>query len=139
MEGKEIAVVKSTVDAKTIDEFLFTSGTKLTEPQKALFLRMAVEFNLNPFKREIYAIAYGTQFNIVTGYQVYIARAEATGKLDGWETVSDDQSATITIYRKDFSHPFVWTVLREDFDKKTGNWQKMPDFMLKKVAIGQGF
>lgn len=130
---------KPVIDSKTIDEFLFTSGTKLDVRQKALFLKVAQLNGLNPFKREIYAIPFGSGFNIVTGYQVYIARAEASGKLDGWDVIANDQEAVITIYRKDMSHPIVWRVMRSDFDKGVGNWVKMPDFMIKKIAIGQGF
>lgn len=131
----------SVIDEQTIRDFLFTSGTKLNPQQQALFIRMAQEFNLNPFKREIYAIPFGQEFSIVTGYQTYLARAEATGKLDGWEVAisQDGTAARITIYRKDFTKPFVWTVSRKDFDKGRGGWSRMPDFMLKKVAIGQGF
>lgn len=130
---------KPIIDSKTIDEFLFTSGTKLDVRQKQLFLKMAQLNGLNPFKREIYAIPFGSGFNIVTGYQVYIARAEASGKLDGWDVIANDQEAVITIHRKDMTHPIVWRVMRSDFDKGVGNWVKMPDFMIKKIAIGQGF
>lgn len=132
-------ITQEAVTPKIIDEYLFSTKTTLRPDQKAMFLRIATEFNLNPFRREIYAIAYGNDLNIVTGYQVYLARADATGNLDGWDVQSDGDIATITIYRKDFSKPFRWQVKRSDFDKGNGNWRKMPDFMLKKVAIGQGF
>lgn len=137
--SRELVVKKDEVTQKTIEEFLFSSGTKLNDQQKMMFLKMAQLNNLNPFKREIYAIPFGSNFNIVTAYQVYIARAEATGKLDGWEVVSNGDEAVITIHRKDMSKPIIWNVQRSDFDKGSGNWLKMPDFMLKKVAIGQGF
>ncbi len=135
----QLTALSKTIEAKVIEDYLFTTGTKLNPQQKTLFIRLAQEFNLNPFKREIYAIPYGNDFNIVTGYQVYIQRAEATGKLDGWDVQSKGEQATINIYRKDFSKPFQWTVKRSDFDTGYKNWKKMPDFMLKKVAIGQGF
>jgi hypothetical protein len=138
MDSQALTLSKP-IEAKVIEDYLFTTGTKLNPQQKTLFIRLAQEFNLNPFKREIYAIPYGSDFNIVTGYQVYIQRAEATGKLDGWDVQSEDEKATINIYRKDFSKPFQWTVKRSDFDTGYKNWKKMPDFMLKKVAIGQGF
>lgn len=119
-----------------------------TKQEFGLFLAIAKSFELNPYKREIYAIKYGGQkMQIVAGYETYIKRAERTGKLDGWEVkiADDDESATITIYRKDWDHPFIWTVERAEFDKsneaKTDKnpWVRMPRFMLKKVAIGQGF
>lgn len=141
-EGKGIAIPVTT---QTVKDFLFSSGTKLSEQQQSMFMQLAMRNQLDPFKREIYAIAYGSNFNIVTGYQVYIQRAEASGKLDGWECVAlkDDNGhlygAKITIYRKDFSHPFIWDVALAEFDKGVSGWKNMPEFLIKKVAIGQGF
>jgi hypothetical protein len=49
------------------------------------------------------------------------------------------QKAVIEIKRKDFSEPFRWEVYRNEFDKGQANWKTMGTFMLKKVAISQGF
>lgn len=139
--GKEMPMI----DGKTIQDYLFSTQTKLSEPQKHMFMQLAIRNQLDPFRREIHAIPYGNDFNIVTGYQVYIQRAEATGKLDGWECMSLTNEkhqligARITIYRKDFAHPFIWEVALAEFDKGHSNWKKMPEFMIKKVCIGQGF
>jgi hypothetical protein len=59
-ESKEIVkseteVKKAVIDSKTIEDFLFTSDTKLNEKQKTLFLQLAIRNQLDPFKREIYA------------------------------------------------------------------------------------
>lgn len=151
VEEQANELVKVKVDNKTIEDFLFTSGTKLDEKQEALFLQLALRNQLDPFKREIYAITYKNKntgkndLSIVTGYQVYIQRAETTGKLNGWhcEVIKDAQGvltgATITIHRKDFEHPFEWEVSLKEFTKGQANWQQMPEFMIKKVCIGQGF
>jgi len=127
------------ITQKTIEDYLFSSNTRLTDQQKKLFIQIALANNLNPFNREIYAVAYGQNFSIITGYQVYVKRAEASGKLNGWNVLSDGEKATITIWRKDFEQPIIWTVKKTDFDKQTGSWKTMPDFMLKKIAICQGF
>ena len=144
--GKEIVETKSQkIDSKTIESFLFTSETKLNEKQKTMFLQLALRNQLDPFKREIYAIPYGNDFNIVTGYQVYIQRAETTNQLNGWhcEAMRNEKNeligAKIVIYRKDFEHPFEWEVSLKEFDKGQFSWKKMPEFMIKKVCIGQGF
>lgn len=142
---QEVKGIAVPVTMQTVKDFLFSSGTKLSEQQQAMFMQLAMRNQLDPFKREIYAIAYGSNFNIVTGYQVYIQRAEASGKLDGWECSALHNhegglyGATITIYRKDFSHPFVWEVALAEFDKGVSGWKTMPEFLIKKVAIGQGF
>ncbi len=133
------------VSKQMCDDFLFTQGTKLNEQQKTMFYNLAVQFNLNPFKREIHAIPYGSGWNYVTGYQVYVSRAEATGLLNGWhvESTGNDKGeltgAKITIYRKDWEQPFIWEVAFPEYNKNQGLWKTSPEFMIKKIAIGQGF
>lgn len=133
------------VDEKTIEDYLFTSDTKLNDKQKKLFLAMAVRNNLDPFKREVYAIAFGSNFNIITGYQTYIQRAESTGLLNGWgaETIRNQggniTGARVTIYRKDWDKPFIWETSMSEFNKGMSQWKTMPEFMIKKVCIAQGF
>ena len=134
----EKSLVK-TVDEKTIRDFLFTSETKLNQKQQNMFLQIAIRHNLDPFKREVYAIAYGNEFSIVTGYEVYIKRAEKTGKLDGWCCENTEEGAKITIHRNDWTNPFEWEVTYTEFNKGQSSWKKMPKFMIKKVCIGQGF
>ena len=123
---------------------------KLTQGEKSTFIAIAKAFNLNPFKREIHVSKYGDKASIITGYEVYIKRAERTGLLDGWECVTKgsvatgDLKATLTIYRKDRNRPFIWEADYNEFVQKTSSgsvtqfWQKA-SFMIKKVAISQGF
>lgn len=152
-----VATTKKSEKPQVVDymkkciEYLKATGSKLPENQQKMFLEKAVEFQLNPFKREIYAVGYGENFSVITGFEVYIKRAIRTGKLDGWNVtvsgkVSDNSlNATITIYRKDWTHPFTHTVYYwECVGKKkdgtpTSMWQKQPVYMTKKVAMSQGF
>ena len=122
----------------------------LTTGEKNSYIQIAKAFNLNPFKREIHVSKYNGQMSIITGYEVYIKRAERTGQLDGWNVVTSgsvetkDLKATVTIFRKDRSHPFIWEAEYNEYVQKTkeGNitkfWQKA-NTMIKKVAISQGF
>ncbi len=109
------------------------------------FMNTAKAYGLNPMKREIHFIKYGNgPAQTIVGYESYIKRAERTGKLDGWRVWIDDfgspaERAIIEIKRKDFSSPFTWEVYRKEFDRNQANWKTMPTFMLKKVAIAQGF
>ena len=155
---KEPTEIITPVDEKTIMEYLDTTGlTKSLLPkEKAMFMNMARLYGLNPFKREIYCTVYGEgqyrQCSIVTGYEVYLKRAERIGKLDGWQaqitgSLQDGTlAATVTIWRKDWTHPFTHTAFYTECvqtSKKTGEpnaiWRKMPSFMVRKVAIAQAF
>jgi len=137
-EGKEpvelsVADVKKHIAPNATDKELF------------YFMNIAKSYGLNPFKREIHFVKYGNDpGQSIVGYEIYLKRAEATGKLDGWnvtivDTGTKNERAVITIYRKDRTHPFVWEVARSEFDRQQATWKAMPHFMLKKVAIAQGF
>lgn len=136
-------IVSEKVDQKTIEDFLFSSDTKLTDQQKGLFIQLAIRCNLNPFKREIYAIPYGNKMSIVTGYEVYLKRAESSKMLDGWkstiEKIGDDYRAIVTINRKDWHEPFIHEVFMSEYNTHQGLWNSKPMTMLKKVAIAQAF
>jgi phage recombination protein Bet len=147
--------VTSEVTEQKIIEYLDAQGMtkKLSDEEKIMFIRTAQSFGLNPFKREIHITAYGSgdyrNVSIITGYDVYIKRAERTGKLDGWkcwiEGNGNDMKAVLEIYRKDQSHPFQHEAYYSEAVQMTKEgrpnrtWAKMPKFMLKKVVIGQGF
>lgn len=122
----------------------------LTEGEKNSYLQIAKAFNLNPFKREIHVSKYNGQMSIITGYEVYIKRAERSGLLDGWEctttgsVATNDLRAHLTIYRKDRKYPFKHEVSYNEYAQKTRDgvvnkfWQKA-ETMTKKVVMSQGF
>jgi phage recombination protein Bet len=149
--SKEISTQVQTVTDAELTMHLENLGLlkDLTNGEKNSYLQIAKAFNLNPFKREIHVSKYGGQMSIITGYEVYIKRAERTGQLDGWSvttsgTVKDnDLKATVTIHRKDRTHPFVWEAIYSEYvqlkdGKPNKFWQKATT-MIKKVAISQGF
>jgi len=152
----EITTFEGSVNDKVLIEYLDVMGLspKLEEKEKIQFLNIAKTFGLNPFKREIFCTVYGSgeykQLSIITGYEVYIKRAERSGQLDGWHATTtgsvatNDLKATVTIYRKDRQHPFVWEVFYDECVQKTKAgavtkfWEKA-NFMTKKVCISQAF
>lgn len=134
-------------------KYLQIVNPHLSDEETNQFLGIAEAYGLNPFKREIHA---GKMYQDgksrlvpITGYEVYLKRAERTNKLDGWHVeITGDQKdpiARLTIYRKDWSHPFVHEVYYREVvqNKKDGTpnhfWFKSPRFMTKKVVISQGF
>lgn len=145
------------VTKETIEEFLFSQcKQEISDEQKALFIWIALANNLNPFKREIYAIPFWNtklwkyDLQPVTGYGVYLQRAQQSGKLN-WRKLQidlDDNKKVIwgkiTIHRKDRDYPFEREVLWSEIvqTKKDGSINKnrndMPEFMTKKTLIAQG-
>lgn len=147
MAEKALAIVEPReivkVTQQDLDDYLFGTGTKLTEPQKKMFYGIALALNLNPLKREVYAVAYGSNFNIITGYEVYLKRAERTGLVDGWEATvegeGDKMVATCTIWRKDRAKPVIIQAWFAEYNTGQSLWKTKPRTMLRKVAIAQAF
>jgi len=115
-----------------------------TDKELFMFMGIAKSYGLSPLKREIHFVKYGTSpASIIVGYEVYLKRAERTGQLDGWKCwiEKDDigEKAVIEIKRKDQAMPIRWEVYRKEFDRQQATWKTMPMFLLKKVAISQGF
>lgn len=128
----------------TADDVRKYFAPNATEKEFGILMGICNSFHLNPFKREVHFVKYGNApASIITGYEIYLKRAERTGKLDGWKCwiEKDDigEKAIIEIKRKDQSTPIRWEVYRKEFDKAQSTWKSMPTFMLKKVAIAQGF
>ena len=137
-------------------EYLNSLGFKFSQAEGKRFLEICRAYQLNPFKREIYGIQgwdaeKSDILTIIVGYEVYLKRAERTGKLDGYEKTADFDkdgnlfSATVIVYRKDWSHPFKHTIYANEFTRKKKDgtpmkmWATMPIFMLIKVCIAQAF
>lgn len=147
-EKTEVATVN-----KEATKYLQAMGLagKLTEPETDQFLEICKAYQLNPFKREIYATKYGDNFSIIVGYETYLKRAERSGKLSGWNVVTQGKvsdnslKAIVTIYRKDFEHPFIHEVYYYEYVQRKNNgevtkfWKEKPVTMTKKVAISQAF
>ena len=134
---------------KDITTYLQSLGSNLTNAQSTQFIALCREFQLNPFKREIYGVAYKSNFNIIVSYEVYIKRAEGTGKLDGWERgttgTGSEMKAWIKIHRKDWKMPFYHEVdyseyVQRKYDGTVNQfWATKPKTMLMKVVTAQAF
>jgi phage recombination protein Bet len=149
------AAPEQNVRKETILEYLKVYGYDviLSEAEARQFIQTALSCNLDPFKREIYIAVYGEgesrKVTVLTGYQVYLKRAERTGKLDGWKAWVDGEGeamkAAVEIFRKDWSHSFTheayWpeAAQKKKDGRSTQFWIKQPRFQLKKVAIAQAF
>lgn len=146
MSETSIAVtLVSQVTADDIRKFIVGSKTLASVPKQQIDIAIEVAraYNLNPYKREVHFTPYNGEIKIIVGYEVYLKRAEATHKLNGWKVeimgMGADMRAVVTIYRKDWQHPFLHEAYKVEVAQNSPTWTKMPRFMLKKVAIGQAF
>ena len=155
---QEVALVQESVTIEKVREYLDAMGLtqSLTKAEAKQFIEIASAYGLNPFKREIYASKFGNNFSIIVGFETYLKRAERSGKLAGWSVTTSgkinwsniresDMVATITIHRKDWTHPFVHSVYFAEYVqiKHDGTpnkfWKEKGVTMIKKVAMAQGF
>lgn len=141
-EKKAVQAQDFDLDPEIVKKYIAKGAT---DEELFMFLGICKAYGLNPFKREIHFVKYdqNSPASIIVGYETYLKRAVATGKLDGWrcwiEGKGADERAVIEIKRKDWSQPFRWEVYRREFDTGRSAWKRMPHFMLRKVAIAQGF
>lgn len=131
------------VTQKLLMDYLTQTNSNLLQNEMAQFVAIATTFNLNPWKREVYAIAYGQgngrKLSIIVGYEVYLRRAEEFPQYDGYETKFNgsgaDMSCTCIVYRKDRNHPIGATVFLREYTQNNQMWNNKPHVMLEKVAI----
>jgi phage recombination protein Bet len=107
-----------------------------------LFLHRCKNLGLDPLKPgQIYFIRYSSgPGTIVVGLEGFRARAGRTGKLSGIKrgAIRDDKGlltgAYAEVYRSDWKESAREEVSLREYDTGRGNWQKMPETMIKKVA-----
>jgi hypothetical protein len=144
---------------KLIEAFdLMGITNKLSDERtKKLFIEFARREKLDPLKKEIHAVEMYdpvTESKIlvpVTGYEVYIDRAEASGRLEYWYPMEEGNikdgtyKAGVVIKRRDWPKEFPWWVRYSEACRKKrdgtaiANWKDRPAFMTMKCAISQGF
>ena len=124
-------------------DYLKQTNSNLMPNEQAQFMAISCAFGLNPYKKEVYPIAYGQgnsrKLSIIVGYEVYLKRAESYKQYDGyvveWEGNGADLRAKCTVYRKDRNHPTVSTVWLREYTQNNSMWNTKPHVMLEKVAI----
>lgn len=148
--ANEIATTseQNQITAKLLNDYFATLTDKLTDVQRNQFAAVAQAFGLNPFKREIYAATYRnkdgqTVMSIVTGYEVYLKRAEMNPNYNGFETnfqvVNGETGCICKVYRKDRTMPVTSTVWMKEYNTGKALWLSKPRMMLEKVAIATAF
>ena len=120
---------------KTLSETVFKGATP---EQTIALLVVADQYGLNPFTREIYAFP-GKSGGIVpvVGIDGWLRMINENPQFDGMETDQDDDSCTVTIHRKDRTHPIIITEYLSECKRNTDPWNNSPKRMLRHKAIIQ--
>ncbi len=142
-------VIQEITDEKLIEYINTFHSNQLSQQETKQFIEIAKAYNLNPFKKEIYCISFnardGRKLSILTGYEVYIKKAERTGLLTGWKAWTEGEvkdrslKGCIEIHKKGWDKPFYHEVDFVEYNQNNHFWNEKPKTMIKKVAIAQGF
>lgn len=144
---KQVALVKQMI------------AKNCTPEEGALLIHMAKNYNLNPLRKEIWAVKYtGRPALIFVGRDgllsiahrvkdkqgrpvfdsmettIELEQADPDSKIKYVGGVKKPISATCIIYRKDCTRPFKSTVYFDEYDRKMALWKEKPKAMLIKVA-----
>lgn len=131
-------------------ETYFTSLTEaLNDNQKKEFFMLCKLYNLNPLKREIYAVKYREKFNVITNYYEYLKRADSTGLLEYHDVTIEDKEnpatkrmgpykAVFIAKRKDWTREYKTTIMFNEYSTGQSTWLSKPYFMIEKCAIANG-
>jgi len=149
---KDLIFEPENLTTATIKKFICPNAN---DQELILGLQICKSMNLNPLKREVYLIKYSQntdeKMSIVTGYEVYLKRAERSGKYMGMKCWTEgaikdgNLKGCIEVYRKGWDKPLYHEVEYAEYvgRKKDGSitkfWSGKPKTMIKKVAIAQGF
>lgn len=152
---KNLLFEPANLTVETIKKYLCP---KASDQELLLGLQIAKTFKLNPLKREVYFVKYNDSqpMQVLTGYEVYLKRAERSGKYNGLDIKSEgsvqegDLKAIVKVYRKDWTNPLTHEAYYSEYvqtkkDFNTGKvepntfWKNKPITMIKKVAISQAF
>lgn len=126
---------------------------KLDKLQISSFIQVAQAYQLNPFKKEIYAIPFKKsdntyQLTVVVGYEAYIKKAERSGLLSGWKLTrkgeGEQLEIIVTIKRKGWEESFEYSLRLCDVppnirNKPGSQWTYQALFMLEKMTISRAF
>ncbi len=119
-----------------------TVAKNATDDELELFFYRAKELKLNPLMPgQIYFVKFGNSpGTIMTGIDGFRTHAHGTGKLSGVKrgVVRDKNGVCIggwaDVYRNDWKEPAHEEVALSEYNTGKGNWVKMPETMIKKVA-----
>lgn len=129
-----------------------------SEDELQIFLYLAQQYNLDPFKKEIWFTKYGNQTNIMTSRDGYLKYAQTHREFEGLISFviheGDDFQVNASEYKithkfgtrrgkilgawsrcdRKGKRPFISYVSFEEYNQNNNIWRKYPSAMIQKVA-----
>lgn len=110
-----------------------------TDEQMIALMIVAEQYHLNPFTKELFAFPDKGGIVPVVSVDGWSRIINEHPQFDGFDAVFDEdqQAYTITIYRKDRSHPIRITEYMAECWRDTDPWKSHPRRMLRHKALIQ--
>lgn len=147
------------ITAEDVKNYLVSGNAQVTDKEIKLFMELCKYQKLNPFTGEAYAIKFGSDFQMVVGYETYKRRAEENpayrGRKSGIVVLRGDQIVIkegtclypsenliggwcrVFVQRPDFKDEMYKEVSLDEYNKGQANWKTKPCTMIEKVAVSQ--
>jgi len=150
VENKDFLFDPKNITKETIKKYLCPMAS---EQELMMGLQIAKTFNLNPLKREVYFVKYKVDqpMQVLTGYEVYLKRAERSGKYEGMRAWTEGKvedntlKACIEVNHAGWAKPLYHEAFYSEYVQYKGDgsinkfWKTKPITMIKKVVISQAF
>lgn len=147
------------ITAEDVKKYLVRGNGNVTDQEIKLFMELCKYQRLNPFVGEAYAIKFGSDFQLVVGYETYKRRAEEnptySGRKSGivvlrgndviqkegtclypGEQLVGGWCRVVRTKGKEKEETYKEVGLSE-YDKGQANWKTKPCTMIEKVAVSQ--
>lgn len=151
--GKEITLSKDIIRNQ------ITTNKSVTDQEINYFMAMCKSQKLDPFVKDAYLIKYkNAPAQMIVSKDAFMKRAESNPQYDGFEAgvVVQGRGGKLTnrtgslvapgenliggwcnVYRKDRTHPTSVSVTLSEYSTGKSSWAKMPNTMIRKVAMVQ--
>lgn len=155
----ETALGSVKLTAEDVKNYLVSGNSQVTDKEIKLFMELCKYQKLNPFTGEAYAIKFGSDFQMVVGYETYKRRAEENpayrGRKSGIVVLRGEQIVQkegtclypsesliggwcrVYVQRPEFKDEMYKEVSLEEYNKGQANWKTKPCTMVEKVAVSQ--
>lgn len=148
------------ITSEDVKKYLVRGNGNVTDQEIKLFMELCKYQKLNPFVGECYPIKFGTDFQLVVGYETYKRRAEENpsyiGRKSGIVVLRGEQvvqkegtclypteqliGGWCRVFREKSENKIDETYKEvgfKEYDKGQANWKSKPCTMIEKVAVSQ--